>query len=302
MNATPPVKPLAAPHCELGESPFWHPSEQALYWCDIPAARLHRWQAEGGALAQWDFDSELACAAPARDGGLLLAMRNGIWRFDPGRGARALLAAAPYDPACERFNDGKCDPAGRFWCGTLYEPRRPPLAALYRLGTDGVLSREADGITVSNGLAWSPDGRTMYWSDTTSHSIFALDFDPASGRASNRRVFAQFEPRRDGQPLDEYGGRPDGGAVDADGNYWAAMYEGGRLVQLSPAGELLREIRLPVRCPTMPCFGGPGLKTLYVTTARQKRPAEELAAQPWAGQVLQIEVGVAGLPASGYAG
>lgn len=300
MQTPPEVKPAAAPRCQLGESPFWHPVEQGLYWCDIAACRLWRLQPANGALEHWDFDSELACAAPIRKGGLLLAMRSGLWRFDPAGGAPVQVAAAPYDPAKERFNDGKCDPAGRFWCGTIYEPRQPALAALYRLGLDGVLGREADGITVSNGLAWSPDGRTMYWSDTTSHRVFALDFDPASGRATNRRVFAQFEPRREGQPLDDYGGRPDGATVDAEGNYWVAMYEGGRVLQLSPRGELLREIRLPVRCPTMPCFGGPELRTLYVTTASQKRPPEELAAQPWAGCVLQLEPGVAGLPTPSY--
>lgn len=302
MDLAATVKPAADPRCELGESPFWHPVENALYWCDISACRLWRLEPAGGALAHWDFDSELGCAAPARSGGLLLAMRKGLWRFDPAQGALSEVAPAPYDPARERFNDGKCDPAGRFWSGTIYEPRQPPLAALYRLDAAGRLTREADGITVSNGLAWSPDGRTMYWTDTTSHRIFALDFDPASGTASNRRVFAQFEPRREGQPLEEYGGRPDGGTVDAEGNYWAAMYEGGRVLQISPQGRTLREIRLPVRCPTMPCFGGPDLKTLYVTTARQKRPPEELAAQPWAGCVLQVGLDVGGLPAALYAG
>lgn len=301
MDLTPEVKPVAALPCELGESPFWHPVEQALYWCDIPAGRLYR-RAQDGTLRHWDFGTDVASAAPVRSGGLLLALRDGLWRFDPATGRRRLLAAAPYDAAVERFNDGKCDPAGRFWCGTLYEPRRPPLAALYRLDRGGVLTREADGVTVSNGLAWSPDGRTMYWTDTTSHRIFALDFDPASGRAAGRRVFASFEPKKEGQPLDEYGGRPDGAAVDALGNYWVAMFEGGRLLQLSPQGAVLREIRLPVRCPTMPCFGGPDLKTLYITTARHHRPAGELASQPWAGCVLQLELDVPGLPVCFYGG
>lgn len=302
MSSTIEVRPVASVHAELGESPFWHPGEQVLYWCDIPACRLYRLVPASGALKHWDFEAELASAAPCRSGGLLLALRNGLWRFDPADGRRSLLAAAPYDAAHERFNDGKCDPGGRFWCGTLYEPRRPPLAALYRLDAAGALTREADGVTVSNGLAWSPNGCTMYWSDTTSHTVFALDFDLAQGRASRRRVFARFEPRREGQSLDDYGGRPDGAAVDAEGNYWVAMFEGGRLLQLSPRGELRREIRLPVRCPTMPCFGGPDLRTLYVTTARHHRPADELAAQPWAGCVLEISLDVPGLPVAFYAG
>jgi sugar lactone lactonase YvrE len=138
----------------------------------------------------------------------------------------------------------------------------------------------------------------MYWADTTAHAVYAYTFDPRSGAMSNRRVFAQFAPRADGQSPDDYGGRPDGAAVDAQGHLWIAMYEGQRLLQLAPDGSLRREVRLPVRCPTMPCFGGADLRTLYVTTARHNRPADELAAQPWAGAVLAMRVEVPGLPAN----
>jgi sugar lactone lactonase YvrE len=154
----------------------------------------------------------------------------------------------------------------------------------------------ADGATVSNGLAFSPDGRTLYWSDTTSHTVFAFDFDLAQGTLSRQRVLARFPRREPQQPLADYGGRPDGAAVDAEGCYWVAMFEGARLLRLSPSGEALAELRLPVRCPTMPCFGGADLRTLYVTTARAHRPADELAGEPWAGCVLQCRVDVPGLP------
>jgi sugar lactone lactonase YvrE len=137
----------------------------------------------------------------------------------------------------------------------------------------------------------------MYGSDTKAHAIYAWDFDASTGAIDNRRVFAQFEPRRPEQALDDYAGRPDGAAVDDEGCYWVAMFEGQRLLRLSPTGELLRTVMLPVRCPTMPAFGGPDLRTLYVTTAREKRPADELAAQPWAGCVLKLRVDVPGLPA-----
>jgi sugar lactone lactonase YvrE len=136
----------------------------------------------------------------------------------------------------------------------------------------------------------------MYWSDTAAHTIHAFDFEPGSGELSGRRVFASFPPKQQGQCLDRYGGRPDGAAVDAEGCYWVAMFEGQRLLRLSPAGELLREVRLPVRCATMPCFGGADLKTIYITTAREKRAAAELAEQPLAGCVLALEVDVPGLP------
>ena len=151
-------------------------------------------------------------------------------------------------------------------------------------------------MTVSNGLAFSPDGGTMYWSDTHAHRIDALDFDGSDGSLSRQRVFAEFPPKTPGQDLAGYGGRPDGAAVDSEGAYWVAMYEGQRLLRLSPAGELLQEVPLPVRCPTMPCFGGAGLRTLFITTARNQRPADELAAQPLAGCVLTLPVAVPGLP------
>lgn len=281
----------------LGESPVWHPREQALYYCDIPGRQLHRFDPASGDLSHWRFDTEVASVAPMLDGGLLLAARDGLWGFDPDSGARVGLAKPPYDPRTERFNDGKCDPQGRFWVGTIYEPREPALAALYRLDRSG-LTKRADGITVSNGLAWSPDGRTMYWSDTKAHAVYAFDFDGPSGTLSNRRVFCQFAPKQPGQALDRYGGRPDGAAVDVEGNYWVAMFEGQRVLCLSPSGAVLREVRLPVRCPTMPCFGGADLKTLYITTARDNRPAGELLAQPLAGCVLSFRVDVPGLPAN----
>jgi sugar lactone lactonase YvrE len=282
---------------ELGESPVWHPDEQALYYCDIAGHELRRFDPSAATLERWHFETDVACCAPVFGGGLLLALRDGIWHFDPASAAKRLLAAPGYDPALERYNDGKCDAAGRFWCGTLYEPRHPPLASLYCLD-GGVLVRKAGGITVSNGLGWSPDGRTMYWADTTAHTIYAFDFDPSSGEMSRKRVFAQFARRAEGEPLDGYGGRPDGAAVDALGDVWVAMYEGARLLQLAPDGSLRREIELPVRCPTMPCFGGVDLKTLYITSARHKRPADELAEQPLAGTVLAMRVDVPGLPAN----
>jgi len=279
----------------LGESPMWHPREQVLYWCDIAGRRLNRLEPRSGALSHWEFGSEPGSGAPCVAGGLILAMRDGLWRFDTQRGERRLLVAAPYDTTKERFNDGKCDPCGRFWVGTIYEPRDPALAALYCW--DGhELQRKAGGVTVSNGLAWGPDGRTMYWSDTKAHTVYVFDFDVASGTLSNRRVFATFPPRQPGQDLDAYGGRPDGAAMDVQGCYWVAMFEGQRLLRLSPAGEVLREVALPVRCPTMPCFGGADLRTLYVTSARENRPAAELAAQPYAGCVLSLPVDVPGLP------
>jgi sugar lactone lactonase YvrE len=278
----------------LGESPLWHPGEGVLYWCDIPGRRLHRYDPHGDRHRQWDLDAEPGCIVPLADGALLMPCRDGLWRFDVNQGRRERVAPPPYDPAGERFNDGKADPQGRLWVGTI-DDRKQPRAALYRW--DGTaFARMVDGATTSNGLAWSPDGRTMYWSDTPRHEVFAFDVDAATGRLERRRRFATFEPRDPSQPIERYGGRPDGAAVDVEGAYWVAMFEGARIVRLSPAGDVLREVALPVRCPTMPCFGGPDLRTLYVTTASANRPPQELAHTPLAGRVLRLRVDVPGLP------
>ncbi len=295
------ITALPTPPALLGESPFWHPQEQRLYWCDIPGRALHAYQPSTQQHRQWALDSEPGCCAPLLGGGLLLALRSGLWRFDTHSGEKQRLAEAPYDPAQERFNDGRADPQGRFWVGTIFEPRTPALAGLYRYARAAgaaapELQHMVGDITVSNGLAFSPDGRTLYRSDTTSHRVFALDFDPAEGTLSRQRVLATFPLKQPGQALADYGGRPDGAAVDVEGAYWTAMFEGQRLLRLSPEGRVLQELPLPVRCPTMPCFGGADLRTLFITTARHNRPADELAAQPLAGQVLCLRVPVPGLP------
>ena len=292
----PAIDALPVATSVLGESPLWHPTEQALYWCDIPGRRLNRYDPANGAHRRWDLDSEVSCCAARADGTMLLAQRDGLWRFDPADGLRTRLAEPPYDPRHERFNDGKPDARGRLWVGTIYEPRDQASAALYRWAGEQ-LDRVAGDITVSNGLAWSPDGTTMYWADTKAHTVYACAFDAARGVPSERRVFARFPTREPGAPLDAYAGRPDGATVDAEGCYWVAMFEGARVLRLSPRGELLRTLHLPVRCPTMPCFGGADLRTLYITTARENRPADELAAMPWSGRVLQLRVDVPGLPA-----
>ena len=295
----PDVRVAVAQASLLGESPLWHPREHRLYWCDIPGKSLHRFDPSSGDLAHWQFGTEVSAVAPRLDGTLLLAMRDGLWRFDTADGSRGKLADPPYDTKLERFNDGKCDPQGRFWVGTIYEPRDPALASLHCYDA-GKLTRRADGITVSNGLAWSPNGRTMYWSDTKAHTVYAFDFEPQGGTLSGRREFARWPLKEAGQDLDTYGGRPDGAAVDVEGCYWVAMFEGQRVLRLSPEGRMLREVILPCRCPTMPAFGGPDLRTLYITTARENRPPAELAMQPFAGCVLALDVDVPGLPANLY--
>lgn len=279
----------------LGESPFFHPHERMLYWVDVAGQRLRRAPQDTGVAQSWDMPSAPGCIAPAREGGLVIALRDGIYRARTWGGPLERLAQALHDTATTRFNDGRADPQGRFWASTRYEPRDRPEAALYCYER-GTLQRMAGHARTGNGLAFSPDGRTLYWADTAAHRITAWDWDAKANRLGAARVFHQFTPQPTGwKPGDAgYGGRPDGAAIDSEGHYWCAMYEGGRLLQFAPDGRLLQDIPVPVRCPTMPCFGGDDLRTLYLTTARDGRPASELQAMPLSGHVLWTRVAVPG--------
>lgn len=298
LSADAVIRGVSSP-CQTGESPFWHPEEQALYWVDIPSRCLWRLDPASGASRRWDFESEVASCAPLLGGGLVLAMRDGLWRFDAEGFRLHRMAKPPYDPAEQRFNDGKADVAGRFWVGTIHDARENK-AVLYcfdrRRGGRAAMGARATGMANVNGIAWSPDARTLYWADTKAHTVYAADHEPATGELSRRRVFHAFSPPAPGLPTRGYAGRPDGAAVDVEGCYWVAMYEGAQLLRLSPDGEVVGHLPLPVRCPTMPCFGGPDLKTLYITTASAHRPLDERTDMPLSGCVLSVPVHVAGLP------
>lgn len=292
--------------CELGESPFWHPAERSLYWLDIPGRAVLRTRGEvgdGATVQRWALPSEPGCMAPARKGGLVIALRDGVYRAPHWEGALTLLAPADYDTAHMRFNDGKCDWLGRFWASTLNEAKDKASAALYcldaREGRATALQRMAGDATNGNGLAFAPTGRTLYWADTAAHRIRAWDWDDEANTLDKERVFHQFDAKPDGwnaaSPV-RYGGRPDGATIDAEGHYWAAMFEGGQLLRFAPSGRQVAAVATPVQCPTMPCFGGDDLKTLFVTSARKGRPADELEQRPASGSVVSMRVEVPGLP------
>lgn len=311
---------LGSEVCELGESPFWHTDtdKARLYWVDISGRAALRADPGTGATERWSLPSEPGCMAPAQtagvDTGWILALRSGIYRARHWGGTLTCIARLPYDPATQRANDGKCDPQGRFWIGTRDE-QGGKAAAMYRVdapcspGKDGsqpsatVHRLWGDAGTV-NGLAWSPDQSTLYSTDTPTHCLTQRDWSPDTGEPGPARVLHQFAPKSPGwvSGAAGYGGRPDGAAVDVDGNYWCAMYEGGRVLQLSAAGHVLRELVTPLTCPTMVCLGGPELRTLFVTSARGGRPADELARTPLAGQVLgwQEPLAVPGLPVNAF--
>ena len=277
----------------LGECPVWSAAEQALYWVDINAPSLNRFDPATGSNRAMPMPSSIGCFALRKRGGFVVALRDGIWLAQPDGKLERKVVAAPYDPAHHRFNDGRCDPQGRFFAGTMNEKRDGPSGALYRIDADFSIAEIFGNVTISNGLAWSPDGRTMYHVDTPTLTISAYDFDAASAMPSKRRVFARFETATD---------RPDGAAVDSEGCYWIALYRGGRVVRLSPAGNVLASFALPAMCPTMCAFGDADLKTLYVTSARQQRDAAELERLPQSGGIFAMRVDVPGLPEPAFMG
>lgn len=275
---------------QVGECPLWHPEEQALYWVDIEGYAIHRLDPASGAHQHWKMASEPSALARSESGGLIVSLRRGFAHFDPDSGELTDIAPAPYDTATTRFNDGRTDAAGRFWVGTIYEPRDKQAAEMYVLERGQVRKVWSGGMTVSNGLGFSPDQHILYHADTTAHRITRYAYDLATGGVSDARTFKQFSTDK----ANNYGGRPDGAAVDSEGNYWCAMFEGARVLKLSPAGDILDEITLPARCPTMVAFGGADLRTLYITSASAKRPAEELEQYPLSGRLMAVRVDVAG--------
>ncbi len=288
-----------------GESPFWHPTEQRLYWVDILGKQIHRLHVESKVQESWLMPEDACCIAPAKSGGLVIALRDGfyrgqVWGGDVKPIATVGLGHFDFDTRTHRFNDGKCDSQGRFWCGTMNEPRTENDGILYSLEMQNgkpVVKKQAAGMTVSNGLAWSKDDRTMYWSDSFGHTLHVFDWDAKANEISNRRVLKDFPPKSKVKGEEAiYGGRPDGATMDADGNYYVCLMEGGKLLKLAPNHKELARIPLPVRFATMPCFGGADLKTLFVTSLRENRTPEELAEQPELGHVFSTRVDVAGVP------
>ncbi len=273
-------------HAKLGECPTWSVSEQVLYWVDINGPALHRFDPATGRDVAFAMPESIGSFALREKGGFVVALRNGVWIASPDGKLERKVADAPYDQATHRFNDGRCDPAGRFFVGSMNERRDANSAALYRLDEDGRLSVAIDNMMISNGLAWSPDGKTMYHADTPTLTIRAFDYDIATGTPSRPRAFARLPGDND---------RPDGAAVDSDGNYWSALFRSGKLVKLSPSGKIVAEYPVAAMCPTMCAFGGVDLKTLYVTSARQHREPEELARLPHSGGVFAMRVDVAGI-------
>lgn len=276
----------------LGECPRWDEKEKCLYWVDINAYQLHRFDPASGRDEFLQFDEEIGCFSLREKGGFLLAMRTGFYTTDGWNTERTFITDPEVGMDKNRFNDGRADVKGRMFAGSVYPPKDYGGASIYSLTPEGDVKKWIGDLLTANGIAFSPDNKTFYYADTPSHAIQRCDYDPQTGTVTNCRVFHQF-------PLGN--GRPDGASVDSEGCYWTALYEGGRVVRLSPAGEILEEIPVPAKCPTMVAFGDEDLKTLYITSVGS-RSEEELKQYPDSGSVFRVRVDVPGLVENRFAG
>lgn len=272
---------------ECAESPVWDITGGRLWWTDIPARRLHRLDPSSGQNETFEVPGRVGCLALARTGGLVVAMEHRFARLEPETGALETLAEVEPERPENRLNDGRCDRRGRFLAGSMHEPRTVPQGALWQLDPAHGTRVIADHALVANGLAFSPDDRIMYWSDSRMGRVFTFDYDIDSGSAWNRRLWLQ---------TDDSIGRPDGACVDSDGCYWSARFKGSRVIRFTPEGRIDREISLPCSQVTMCAFGGPDLKTLLITTAREGLDTAALAQEPLAGGIFAVDAGTAGLP------
>ena len=273
----------------LGECPLWSPEEQLLYWVDIDGKKIHRYDPSSGTDEYRDIDSRPGSIALTRSAGrMLLATEHQLAWFDWETSAvDPWVELEPADTG-NRLNDGRCDRAGRFWVGSMFERAADGLftGLLHRIDGDGQAVTVRHDIGVTNGLAFSPDGTTMYFADTLHDTVWAYDYDPATGMQSNERVFIDFADKP---------GRPDGACVDAEGGYWVACVYGWALMRFTPDGAVDQTIELPVHTPTMPAFGGPDLDVLFFTSIGEGGSFDFADGQECPGGLFALEPGIAGL-------
>lgn len=277
----------------LGEGPVWDAARSVLWWLDIKGRRLHRLEPASGETAETALPVLASSVAPRADGGLVMATADGVGVYDPDAARFDLRHDPEPERPWNRSNDGNVDVAGRYWFGTMDDAIERSTGAVYRLDPDWTCTRVLDGIGISNTLVCSPDGRTLYIADTLEGMMRAYPLDPATG--------ALGEPKSFLDARDEAWG-PDGSAVDAEGYLWNAQWGGWRVARYAPDGRLDRVVEMPVEQPSSCAFGGPDLRTLYVTSARQDLSAEALEAQPLAGALFAFEPGVPGLGLPPFAG
>jgi len=279
----------------LGEGPIWHARAGVLYWVDISGCKVHIFDPATGTDRAIDVGQPVGTIVPRRSGGVMVALRDGFAALDLDSGALTMIADPEAHLPQNRFNDGKCDPAGRFWAGTMRQAEdQRGGGSLYRLDPDLSVHRMRGDITVANGIAWSLDARSMYFIDTPTMTVAAFDYNLETGDIANPRPVVHTP---DGP------GFPDGMTIDAEGMLWVAYWGGWRVVRWNPnTGEALAVIELPVERVTAPWFGGPNLDELYITTARVGLDDAGLTGQPHAGSIFVAKPGVRGLAAFEFAG
>jgi sugar lactone lactonase YvrE len=274
----------------LGEGPAWDAKTQTLYWVDILGQRVHAWKDGRDDFLQ--LDEFVGCAAPRRDGGLVAALHASFWTLD-GVAAKGTFLASVTEPAANRFNDGKCDPAGRLLAGTMDMGEKNPSGNLYSLEAGKPPRRLLDGIRISNGLAWSPDYKIFYYIDTPTRQVRAYDYDLDTGDISNPRVAVDIPASM---------GWPDGMTSDMEGRLWIALWGGSRVSKWNPAtGRLEAEVAVPALHTSSCVFGGPRRDILYVTSARVGMDTSALAKYPLSGGVFQIQTQTEGMPTFEFA-
>ena len=272
-------------HALLGEAPFWDSAEQALYWCDIYGRTIHRLHPQSGAREHWAMPDRVCAAVPRADGGLLVALSREIGIFEPARGSWRTLFSLDAGDTEIRFNDSRTDARGRLWIGTMNEGGEAATGALFRFDADHTCTTVETGIRIVNGIAFSPDDRVFYCTDTPERVIRAYDLDLAAGTIGNRRDLLRVDGAR---------ACPDGSAVDAEGCIWNAQYDGARVVRYAPDGRVLRIVEIPALRPSSCVFGGADLRTLYVTSACMELDGAALREHPLSGGLFAIDAGVAG--------
>lgn len=277
----------------LGEGPVWDERARRLIWVDIMAGHVHCLDPRTGSQNTLETGEPVGAAGLRESGGLVLALQSGFALVDAEWTLVRRCASFPQASPALRMNDGKCDPAGRFWAGTMAFDFRPCAGALYRLDPAGGVHLVLEGVTISNGIDWAPGGAAMYYADTPTRRVDLFDFNLEAGAISNRRPFAVVE---------EGAGWPDGLTVDGDGNVWVALWGGSAVRCYSPAGKLEEVVTAPASQTSSCCFGGDGYSDLYITTARGGIADNELAAQPLAGGIFVARPGARGRPCFRFAG
>jgi sugar lactone lactonase YvrE len=287
------VEVFADLRADVGEAPHWDQRSMTLLFVDLTGGTIFRYDPSGTELDSFSVGQEVGAVVPRRDGGLVLAVRDGIAVASDTGDNFELTAPVERDTPGNRMNDAKCDPAGRLLAGTTAFDFAPQAASLYRVEPDWSFDQIVRDVTQSNGIAWSPDGRQLYFIDSATRSIDVFEYDTDTGSVGNRRRLVTIERAH---------GVPDGMTVDSKGNLWVACFGGGAVRCFSPAGEQLDEVFFPVSQVTSCAFGGPGLADLYVTSAAYRLSTEQLKREPRAGATFVCRPGAAGMPASSFAG